>query len=96
MIYTAACTALSLGTDSFDSAKVSIYPNPSVDGTINIYSETVLDRIEIMNINGQLVRSIENPQSQNDSYSFTDLPSGFYFVKLISESQSLTKKVIVQ
>jgi endonuclease I len=71
-----------------------VYPNPS-SSDINISTNVVLDQIEIITINGQLVQQIKKPSFENNSYTITNLPKGFYFVKLSSETNSITKKVLI-
>jgi endonuclease I len=85
---------LSQSTFSLENA-VSIYPNPSNNSTINIGSEIELDEINILTINGQVVQQIKKPTLTNQSYSVTNLQKGFYFVKINSNQQSVTKKIIV-
>ena len=77
------------------NANISIYPNPSSDNKINIISDVALDEINLININGQLIETIKNPVFENKSYSLENLPKGFYFLKLTSDNQSITKKVII-
>jgi endonuclease I len=85
-----------LATATFDTlAIISVYPNPSNDHKINIESETLLDEIQLVNINGQLMQEIKKPVSQNHTYTLENLPQGFYFLKLTSDNQSVTKKVII-
>jgi endonuclease I len=85
-----------LATNSFDAlASVSVYPNPSTDHKINIQSAVVLDEIDLININGQLMQQIKKPVFENNSYSLENLPQGFYFLKMTSNNQSVTKKVMV-
>lgn len=85
-----------LGTDRFEVlAGVSIYPNPTNDHRINIDSEVALEEIQVITINGQLLQQIKKPVSQDNKYMVENLPQGFYFLKLSAESQSVTKKVIV-
>jgi endonuclease I len=85
-----------LSTETFDAlATISVYPNPTNDQRINIESETILDEIQLININGQLMQQIKKPVSQNHTYTLENLPQGFYFLKLTSENQTVTKKVIV-
>jgi endonuclease I len=93
-IWGAACTALS--TSNFNAiSDVTVYPNPSSNGTINIMSETVLDQIELITINGQIIQQIDKPEFQNNNYTITNLPSGFYFLKLSGGNDSVTKKVLI-
>ena len=73
----------------------SIYPNPSNDNRINIQSEAVIENIEVIAINGQLIQQIKNPAADNNVYTVSDLPQGFYFLKLTSDKISITKKIVV-
>jgi hypothetical protein len=73
---------------------VSVYPNPAHD-RINISSENDLQEIEIISVNGQVIRRIEKPVFTDHTYSIENLPQGFYMIKLSTDSQSLVKKVIV-
>jgi len=85
-----------LATASFDAlAEVSVYPNPSYDRKISIYSETDLDQIELININGQLLQQIKKPVANDHNYTLENLPQGFYFLKLAAGNQTATKKVLV-
>ena len=85
-----------LGTTSFDlSNSVTVYPNPTTGNRISITSNTAIDMIELINVNGQLVQKIQKPLAVNHSYAIENLPKGFYFVKLTSNTQTTTKKVIV-
>jgi hypothetical protein len=74
---------------------VSIYPNPASNGSINISSEQSLDSIELITINGQVVQKINHPEFENSAYSISNLPKGFYFLKLSANNQSVTKKILV-
>lgn len=86
----------SLATEQFELlASVSVYPNPTNNHRINIDSDVILDEIQLININGQIMQEIKNPQANNNTYSVENLPSGFYLLRLSSENQTTTKKVIV-
>lgn len=85
-----------LSTDTFDVfADTNIYPNPSSDNKININSTVVLDQIQIININGQIMQMIQKPTFIDNNFTIENLPKGFYFVKMNTENQSITKKVFV-
>ncbi|MCF6131858.1 endonuclease [Flavobacterium wongokense] len=86
---------LPLAVSDFDSlATVSIYPNPSRD-VVNISTGIALDQIDIITINGQVLQQIKNPTFENNNYTISNLPKGFYFVKLSSATNSVTKKVLI-
>ena len=85
-----------LGVDNFEILKnVSVFPNPTNNNTINISSQTALDNIQLISINGQIIQEIKNPLSEDNNYKIDNLNSGFYFLKMTSEGASITKKVIV-
>jgi endonuclease I len=86
---------LFLSNATFSINNVSIYPNPSQDGTINIQSTEVIESIELVTINGQLMQKIQSPVFENNSLSVSNIPKGFYFLKLESKSGSVTKKVLI-
>ncbi len=81
-------------TDFNSIVSANVYPNPS-NGTITIESNSIIENIELISINGQLMMEIKKPAFENNSFSIDNLPHGFYFLKLNSENQSITKKVIV-
>lgn len=93
LIWSSQCAALS--TPSFEFASVSVYPNPSNTHKINIDTDIVLDDIQLININGQLIQQIKKPNANGNTYTVENLPSGFYFLKMTSDNQSTTKKVII-
>lgn len=85
-----------LSNTTFDlSNEVSIAPNPTSNNRINITSNSLINTIEMININGQLVQKIQNPIEVNHAYTLENLPKGFYFVKLTSNNQTATKKIMV-
>jgi endonuclease I len=77
-----------------DLSSVAVYPNPTTD-VINIQSETTLEEIEIITINGQVLQQIKQPVLNDNIYTISNLPKGFYFIKLANATQSVTKKVLV-
>lgn len=85
-----------LSNDTFTAlSDVSIFPNPSNDQKINIETEAEIDTIQLITINGQLMMEVKNPTRVENSYSVENIPNGFYFVKITSESNTITKKAII-
>ncbi len=84
-----------LETTSFTSIEnATVYPNPS-NGNVTIESDLTIDDIQLIAINGQLIMQIKQPVFENNSFNMSNLPKGFYFLKLSSENQSTTKKIII-
>jgi endonuclease I len=93
-IWTAQCASLS--SENFITLEnISIYPNPSNDGTINIKTDASLEEINVISVNGQLIQQIKNPISIDTNYSVFNLPKGFYFLQLSSNNQLVTKKIVI-
>ena len=87
---------LPLSTNSFNSiTNVSIFPNPTNNHKVNIQTEAIIDDIQLITINGQLIQEIKKPVSVNATYTLENLPQGFYFLKLFSNNNSVTKKISV-
>jgi endonuclease I len=85
-----------LTTEVFDKfANISIYPNPTNNYQIKIQTDIVLDKIELININGQLMQVIKKPSLENQGYTLDNLPQGFYLLKMTSDNQSTTKSILV-
>ena len=93
-IWATACASLS--SDAFaQNFDVAVYPNPSTDNRVFIYSEKEILSISVFNINGQTVRTVTAPALVNGTYAIEDLPSGFYFIRMASDAGTVTKKIIV-
>jgi hypothetical protein len=84
-----------LDNQSFEYNAISIYPNPSKDHKINIDSTISIDDLQLININGQLLMEVKNPVFTNNHYDLENIPAGFYFLKLHSNNQLYTKKVLI-
>lgn len=83
------------GVEDHLLATLSVYPNPAVNNEINIYSETELDEIQLINLNGQLIQRIQAPKADNNSYRLDNLPKGFYLLRMTAGESSATKKIVV-
>ncbi|MGL2966010.1 endonuclease [Flavobacterium sp. XGLA_31] len=93
--YVTQIWGLPLAAPSFNLNAISIYPNPGTNGTINISSEIALDEIDLITINGQVLQTITKPEFENNTYAVTNIPTGFYFLKLTSNNETITKKVLI-
>lgn len=70
---------------------ISIYPNPATD---YIYVNTKVNaQIEIFNIDGQLVKSI-NISSSKEPINIQDLTAGNYLVRITTEKEVLSSRLI--
>lgn len=85
-----------LSSPTFDStATISVYPNPSFDGMISLATDADINEINIISINGQIVKTYKNPEKIDNNYVLTNLPKGFYFLRINTENQTIVKKITI-
>lgn len=79
---------------------VKLYPNPS---TGNVTAELSLEytsnvKVEVFNTLGQTVEQMHWDNVSNGTYhiDLSNQPNGMYFVKLISDHATITKKVMIE
>ncbi|MFN3907979.1 MAG: endonuclease [Flavobacterium sp.] len=75
---------------------VSVYPNPVKDQIVYIQTENTVEEIVLMNINGQYIQKVNHPTKVQNTYNLDGLQSGFYFLQITSNNQTVTKKIVVQ
>ena len=64
-------------------------PNP-VQEILNIYTDLLVEKVEVYNLQGQKILVA----NQEKSVNFTTVPSGIYFVKIFTDQGLLSKKII--
>lgn len=85
-----------LATAEFKNEITSIvvYPNPTSD-FVNIESKEkrTINTVQVFDMNGKLVKTVR-PNSDKVQFSVDELPSGIYFVKVMTDKNSQTLKII--
>ena len=77
----------------FNSAdEISLYPNP-IDGIIHISSPENIQLVEVINILGEKVMGLQNPNTLS-GIDLSKLFSGTYYIRITLESQVISKLVI--
>ncbi len=94
--YVTSIWGVPLSSESFlaDNA-VSIYPNPTNSNEVEIFTTESIIKLTLVNINGQIIKEIENPIFNQNTCKLNNLPQGFYFLQISAENGSLTKKIMV-
>jgi len=94
---TQCATVNSLSTQNFATlADAIIYPNPSHNNSVSIHAEMEIDEIQLISVHGQVIKQVNRPVFDHNTFTFNTIPTGFYFIKLSNGSQSVVKKVIVK
>lgn len=80
-----------LGISEFkESAKITIYPNPTTDSvTVSLSNNAAVQKISVYNNLGQLVRT-----EAKNTVSLQNLANGNYYLTIQTEEGSYSKKVI--
>ena len=81
-----------LGNSSFDASSFSAIPNPVKD-VLNVSYDKKIDSISVFNLLGQVVLT-ETPNSNSHQLNFSNLSSGTYLVKVISNDATKTIKIV--
>lgn len=77
-------------------ASLNVYPSPA-DETVDIVCSEPILYIEIINLQGQVVRVHSASASPHQSTVYVgDLVSGVYFLRVLTETGSSSQKIIVQ
>jgi len=96
--YSGIMINLKENTTSLQQAKINnykLYPNPT-SNILNIESEDCINSIKILNVIGEIKRSIQLYKSGIVSIDVTDLESGSYFLKIETKNNAETLKFIKQ
>ncbi len=81
------CTVLGLEDNVL--ANTLLYPNP-VNGTLQIQTESTVDKVQVFDLIGNLIRENTN----RSSIDLADLSQGLYLVKIHSEEKTTTRKIL--
>lgn len=80
-----------LSNESFNGNRVSVYPNPT-NGIVSVQATVALAKIEIFNLVGNLIKTIEN----NTQVDISEVASGTYFIKTTSTDGHVNNQKIVK
>ena len=75
-------------------ADLSLYPNPTI-GLIYIDAPQSIEQAELLNLQGQKVRSFSSPSGLQQIF-VEGLAKGVYWLKLESKKAETTRKIIVE
>ncbi len=86
-----------LGVDDLNTqGSFDLFPNPALE-TINISNSDKLSSLEFYAVDGKLTETFELNGNLNESINISQLPSGMYVVKALSQGEVIgTRKVSVR
>ncbi len=86
-------STLSATESNKGKTSVNVYPNPT-KGDVNINADSKINSIEIYDAQGRIIQKQIGVNSQNTKVSIRSNTSGMYILKIITEKETLTKKII--
>jgi hypothetical protein len=87
--------SLSVNETEVLNSKISIYPNPAKN-QFNLDFDSARINVNKVQIFNTLGEKIFETNTISESITFGSIPSGMYFVKIISDTFEVTKKLIVE
>jgi hypothetical protein len=83
-----------LSVVDFFAANFSLYPNPTTNNFMIQAKNQLIDSVQVNDINGRIVKSINLSGVSNTSVDISDLKTGMYFVAVHTDNGSGTTKFI--
>jgi hypothetical protein len=68
--------------------QVKVWPNPARNGW-NIETNETIERIEVFDLHGKLIRSVANMNTTNFWLDATGLPEGIYWAKILTSGKQI-------
>lgn len=72
---------------------ILLYPNPTSDFINTESKEGTINTVQVFDMNGKLVKTVR-PNSDKVQFSIQELPSGVYFMNVMTDKNSRAMKVI--
>ncbi|SDC77150.1 fibronectin type III domain-containing protein [Williamwhitmania taraxaci] len=82
------------GIEGNEEVNTLVYPNP-FQSELNLKNASEISRVDILNIGGMLIKSIDCKNSNELCISTNDLKAGVYFIRMVDTmGKEITKKMI--
>ena len=76
-------------------ANVTIYPNPTVDQCTIRLDSSIMNEVTVFDLSGKMVRSMK-VNDQEVKIDMSQLSSGTYFIRILSDKNVTTHKIVKQ
>jgi hypothetical protein len=73
---------------------IKLYPNPVNDILSISTSHVSISNVEVVDINGRIVKSVSSNNSFDSKINVSDLSAGVYIINIYSENNKTTKKFV--
>lgn len=92
------CACFGVGVDEQQTAKINMFPNPSIDKSLMISANKNIAAIRVYNVIGQEDARVELRQAATSThhYDLQHLPTGMYVVRVeLSDGAIISRKVML-
>lgn len=86
-------TTFGLGVDDLDTFNMNFYPNP-VENSLTIESDLLMDKIEVIAVDGKSVKVFDNIQSNQTQLDLSNLSTGTYLLVTTGENQMKVMRIV--
>lgn len=93
--FTKAFSKGALGVNDQQIVEVNVYPNPTT-GIVNVVSGKNIDNVNVYDVSGRLVKTVNKISSDKSVLDLSSLASGTYILKIQTDKKVVTKKVIIK
>jgi hypothetical protein len=93
IVDSASVTPVTISQNCYNNHKLSISPNPS-HGIFTVTGDN-LNSIKVLNYTGQVIYETKT-KSKKQMIDLTGIAKGIYFIKVVSENEIMTKKLIIE
>lgn len=83
------------GNESPVNAQLSVYPNPANDRIVIHSTDAIINQVSIFNIGGVEVYSSNHLHTRHYTYRVSELGSGIYFARVMTNQGIVTLKFVV-
>jgi hypothetical protein len=85
-----------LNTTNIKNEDLTVFPNPVLGNQVNIRSSEKIESIQLSNLIGQVVYSINNPKMSDliTSINVDKFTNGIYYLNIVNQDQTSTIKKI--
>ncbi len=89
---------LSTEDEVINENDITVYPNPGIDEvTLGYSGDKQLQELRIVSISGQIVQQLDLTNfNQSQQIDIRTLTTGIYFMQIVSEEETVIKKLIVR
>ncbi len=94
-VYTNTVDAVYTAVDELDASAISVYPNPS-NGIVMVQSERIMNTIQLIDLNGRIVLTESNVSAGKKQLNLQALSSGVYQLRVLTEEEIFTKKIVIE